>query len=136
MSDQRPYTSIGLPRGEPFIESEPCKISLDPHMIRAAHEPQDPPQTPVPGVGYNIVRKVKTRLDSGAKVIAAVRRALEHTGHVIDDETLATTISTIIDEDVLAFRRSLAYFSAQRAFFLCSNSERHAIVIHLLCRYD
>src|SRR5438045_4150964 len=101
MSDQRPYTSIGLPRREPFRQPELRRISLDPNMIRAAQEPQVPPHTPVPGVGYSTVGKVEMQLDSGAKVIAAVRRALElHTGHVIDDETLPTTINVIIEEDV------------------------------------
>lgn len=70
-------------------------------MIRTAQEPRVLPQTPVPGVGCSTVRKVKTRLDSGAKVIPAMRRAVEiHTGQVIDDETPAATINVIIDEDV------------------------------------
>ena len=73
-------------------------------MIRAAQESQVPSKTPVPDVGYSFVRKVKTRLDSDAKVIAAVRRALDlHTNHVIDDETLAATLNVIIDEDVRPF---------------------------------
>lgn len=79
---------IGGPRGEPFIQLELRRISLHPNTIRTARESQAPPQTPVPGVGYRTVRKVKARVDLDVKIITAIRRALElHTGHVIDDQT-------------------------------------------------
>ena len=43
-------------------------------------------------------------MDSSAKVISAVRRALEiHTGNAIDNEVSAATLDVIMDEDVLPF---------------------------------
>ena len=40
MSDRRPYTSIGLPHGEPYIQPELRRSSLDPNTILASQEPQ------------------------------------------------------------------------------------------------
>ena len=58
-------------------------------------------QTPVPGLEYSTVRNMKLKFDTGAKIVHAIRRAVElATSSTIDDSQLSELVDILVHSEV------------------------------------
>jgi hypothetical protein len=107
MSGSRSHPAMDL-SSNPLLEASfdpenPGRFSLDPSMMRAQSE-ANRAQTPVPGLGYSIVRKMKMKYDTGVKVINLVRRTLElATDAAVDEAHLSEVIGFLLDAEVKSY---------------------------------
>ena len=69
-------------------------------MIRAKRE-TNRAQTPVQGLEYSTVRKVKLKFDTGAKIINLIRRRLElETCAAVDEAHLSESVDVLLHTEV------------------------------------
>ena len=114
MSRSRPQTSIGFQIHDHDEENE-RRASFDPATLQRI--PYGRPQTPVSGLPYTAVRRLKQRFDSGAKIVSGLRRVLEYKlGEELPDEEVAGVVDWLLSEAVtllivnlLMFRRVHAH---------------------------
>ena len=104
MSGSRPHTCLGI-SSHPSLEASfdpenPRRISLDPSVIRAKRE-TNRAQTPVPGLEYSTVRKVKLKFDTRAKITNLIRRTLElETSAAVDEAHLSELLDVLLHTEV------------------------------------
>jgi hypothetical protein len=73
---------------------------MDPSLMRAQIG-MDRAQTPVSGLEYSTVRKMKLKYDTGAKIINVIRRAVElATSATVNDAQLGELVDVLLDTEV------------------------------------
>jgi hypothetical protein len=108
MAENRPW-GIG---SDPFLtewgETEnPRRVSLDPRVMRG-HGSADRPDTPVGGIDYSTIRKLKTKFDTGAKIVHVIKRVIELvTSAHVDDSQLVEIVDIILRSEVTMAQYSL-----------------------------
>jgi len=108
MSANRPHTALGVSSADPLLEASfdpenPRRFSLDPYVMGARHE-MNRVQTPVPGLEYSAVRKMKLKFDTGAKIVNLIRRAIElETSAAVDEAHLSELVDVLLHTEVMFY---------------------------------
>ena len=74
----RPTTSIGIPsfrkEGEysQFNRVQDRRTTLDPSTMNAMRHTR--PETPVSGIPHSMIRRIRSKYDTGAKIVDAIKR--------------------------------------------------------------
>jgi len=113
LSMSRPTTSSGIPsfrnQGD-ANQVQNRRTTLDPSMMTAMRHGR--PETPVSGIPHSMVRRIKTKYDTGAKIIDAIKRAVElKIGGYVTDEEVNEILDALLSKDVFPFFLLVANFS-------------------------
>jgi hypothetical protein len=99
-------TSIGIPsrteEGEDPQRKQERRSTLDPATMNAIRMPR--PETPVSGIPHSMIRKIKQRYDTGAKIVDAIKHGIEiKTGGYLSDEETNRIVDTLLSAEVYTF---------------------------------
>lgn len=104
----RPTTSLGIPSstigGEYFQlnQFQDRRTTLDPSTMNAMRHTR--PETPVSGVPHSMIRRIKHKYDTGAKIVDAIKRGIEiKTGGYLTDEETNRIVDSLLSVDVYSF---------------------------------
>lgn len=62
------------------------------------------PETPVSGIPHSMVQRIRSKYDTGAKIVDAIKRAIEmKTGGYVADEEMNQIMDTLLSIDVHSF---------------------------------
>jgi hypothetical protein len=100
----RPMTSIGIPSrmtdGEDPQQIQERRSTLDPATMKTMRIPR--PETPVSGIPHSMIRKIKQRYDTGAKIVDAIKQGIEiKTGGYLNDEETNRIVDTLLSSEVI-----------------------------------
>jgi|SRR5579859_4294431 len=100
--------SIGIPSsmvgGEysRLNRMEDRRTTLDPSTMNTMSHTR--PETPVSGIPYSMIRRIKQKYNTGAKIVDAIKRAIEiKTGGDLTDEEINQLVDTLMSLDVHSF---------------------------------
>jgi len=109
----RPITSSGIPsflnQGD-ANQIQDRRTTLDRSLMTAIRHGR--PETPVSGIPHSMVRRIKTKYDTGAKIIDAIKRGIELTiGGYVTDEEVNDIVDALLSKDVFPSFLSVTNFS-------------------------
>jgi hypothetical protein len=75
------------------------RSTLDPSTMEFAR-----PDTPVSGIPHSMIRRIKQKYDTGAKIVDAIKQGIEmKTGGSLPDEEINRIVDTLLSRDVYSF---------------------------------
>jgi hypothetical protein len=104
MSVHRPHSALGISSQETMFDTEnPRCVTLDPSVMHAQSE-TNRAQTPIPGLEYSAVRKMKLKFDTGAKIINLIMRVPElETSTAVDEAHLSELVDFVLYNEVTSY---------------------------------
>jgi len=114
MTPKRPHTSHTKATTPNTTLAKPKRLSLDIHSTVDLGRPQ----SPAPGLTYELTRKLKKASDSSQKASELIRRTLEmERGRVVEKEELYEMVSYLISGNVLSLFFQALTFVVSRGRF-------------------